>query len=99
MQLAVRDRLSLPLHPRHQPCAYIARTSGRECRADKDAHGEHANKCCKSLVVARHHALRDALRQIMQDAGCFAVCEQQVHLQAVPSSTQGSNGPADEAEA
>ena len=87
----VRDRLELPVFREGMVCDYITRSSNRACCTPLDQLGFHSNKCCHALVQARHHALRDWVRQTLISVGDHATLEQNILVRQGPQIENGAS--------
>ena len=80
LRVHIRMRLGMAIYTEGEPCSYISRTTGRSCLALKDIRGDHPNSCCRALVIARHHQVRDLIHDVATSASCFSCLEQVVDL-------------------
>ena len=74
----MRIRPHLPVCVMTQPCRYVPTTTNQPCRAHVDEWGRHAQHCCRQVVQARHHALRNLWSELAKSAGWHCAMEQEV---------------------
>ena len=72
------DQLELPPFGEGVLCEYTTRSSSRLCCMPVDQRGEHCSRCCHALMQAQQHALRDWVKQQLQEIGDHATLEQNI---------------------